>query len=339
MSEFQPDGVGAVTGLLRELHSGALPTETGLDFVARLLAVTRRLMSLGHPVGDEALLVATIVDGLPASYSALQHAFYGSHNAVWTLDDVRRSIRSSDMQHARSLSGSEPLGSAFLAGSLETRTCLRCHQPGHLARDCPSQRPHQPRPRDHTPQAQANYYQKLADEQRAIAKAHPAKPVAALAIAESLEYASEEEETEVSAWAADGAGAMLACQDCNFLQLDLEYASEGEEASERAQAKAGAGAYLASRAPSRIPTSALFHPQQQPQHPQQPGFVAAATTVAAAAPRQQLQQRSSNSRSLRAHAVRLYSGHPVDGDNGVQELGGHHAATPVRYPFGLLEHG
>jgi hypothetical protein len=137
VAEFLPDSHVTTTALHSELHLGSLPQESGLDFVHRLESIIRRLKSLGSFVGDEDFQAATIIRGLPELYKPIRQAFFGRSKASWTIADVKSSIKDIDFQQARCSNGSSShfQDGAFLASSIERRTCLRCHRPGHLAQD------------------------------------------------------------------------------------------------------------------------------------------------------------------------------------------------------------
>jgi hypothetical protein len=136
VAEFLPEGYVTTTALHTELHMGALQQESGTDYLHRIQSIIRRLESLGSSAGDEGFQAATIIRGLPTIYQSIKQAFYARSSAVWTINDIKCSVKETDQQQVRDtqLSGSNSSGGAFLAS--DRGTCYRCHQPGHLEQNC-----------------------------------------------------------------------------------------------------------------------------------------------------------------------------------------------------------
>jgi hypothetical protein len=215
VAEFLPDGTITTTALHHEFHHGALPQESGFDYVHRLESIVRRLDSLGHPVGNEDFQAATIIQGLPDEYKSLRQAYFARSKSSWTIADVKSSIKDIDFNKARNngvSGGAHHQDGAFLSTSSDRRTCLRCHRPGHLAQDCPAPRPHSShgktqsgssgfnqqknsgRPINYSNDEKATFLEQKAAELRGLPKHQPGKKYVSF-LAAKAEVSEEPEES------------------------------------------------------------------------------------------------------------------------------------------------
>jgi hypothetical protein len=197
---------------------GALQQESGMDYLHRVQSIIRRLESLGSPVGDEGFQAATIIRGLPMVYQPIKQAFYARSSAVWTINDIKCSVKDTDQQQVRdnNPNGNNSLGGAFLAS--DHGLCHRCHQLGHVEQNCrailprgnfrsspaPDQsRQQRPPRREYSLEERTAYLQRKLAEALAEAKEQAGKKVVTFLANDIVPYADDTSDADEPAAAID----------------------------------------------------------------------------------------------------------------------------------------